>query len=420
MLKLKDGRKELYQWDAGVVADVTVDNIDEVHFSNLRYGISYNVEVKNGTVNIPPEVLQSGADVFCWAFVRQENGGYTKKEQIFNVEKRPRPADYIYEPTEILTWQKLEQEMEKVANKSTDIEADRDSKIKYPNVADILEYIDHNDIQTVANVNLSICESGVYLTNTITYNKTNIPQPFTEMLPSKGLLNVEKTAIGIYFYWLSASFIIEGLSNSSGKFDNDFKKYELSKFATKEAVAEVVANVKTPAVYIYSTANFINKKVFENDANSPNILTIKVTQSGTSVGISFELYLAKKENDEIINLVNHPFPISIDKQGGPSCEHFPLPSLNEISYMVDSDGSIEEFSLNALKTAFVDGEAITSSEMEYISSANGSACSFSVILWLNASSQDIANTFKEEYEALFQAAEAVKIYYTEFAEIVGG
>ena len=114
VLKLKDGRKELYQWDVGVVADVTDENINEVHFSNLRYGVSFNIQVQNGTVTIPPEVLQSGADVFCWAFVRQENGGYTKKEQVFNVEKRPRPADYIYEPTDVLTWEALKQQIEEV------------------------------------------------------------------------------------------------------------------------------------------------------------------------------------------------------------------------------------------------------------------------------------------------------------------
>jgi hypothetical protein len=112
VLKLKDGRKELYQWDVGVVADVTIDNVDEVHFANLRFGKAFNVEVKNKTVKIPTEVLQSGADVFCWAFVRGENGGYTKKEQTLNVEKRPRPADYVFEPTEILSWETLKKQVE--------------------------------------------------------------------------------------------------------------------------------------------------------------------------------------------------------------------------------------------------------------------------------------------------------------------
>ena len=121
MLKLKDGRKELYQWDVGVVADVRLDNVDEVHFSNLRYGVSFNIEVKDKTVEIPPEVLQSGADVFCWAFVRGENGGYTKKEQIFNVEKRPRPADYVYEPTEILSWETLKNDILNLEKSSIEV-----------------------------------------------------------------------------------------------------------------------------------------------------------------------------------------------------------------------------------------------------------------------------------------------------------
>lgn len=135
VLKLKDGRKELYQWDVGVVVDVTDENINEVHFSNLRYGVSFNIEVQNGTVTIPPEVLQSGADVFCWAFVRQENGGYTKKEQIFNVEKRPRPADYVYTPTEVLTWEALKQQIEK---------------------------LEKGTIKTVSNVKLWELETGIY------------------------------------------------------------------------------------------------------------------------------------------------------------------------------------------------------------------------------------------------------------------
>jgi hypothetical protein len=111
VLKLDNNRKTLYQWDVGVIGTLAIDGVDEVHFSNLRYGVSFNIKVVDNKVEFPPEVLQSGADVFCWAFVRKENGGYTKKEQIFNVEKRPRPADYVYEPTEILSWETLSKEL---------------------------------------------------------------------------------------------------------------------------------------------------------------------------------------------------------------------------------------------------------------------------------------------------------------------
>ena len=120
MLKLDNNRKFLYQWDVGVVGTLTIDGVDEVHFSNLRYGVSFNIKVVDNKVNFPPEVLQSGADVFCWAFVREQNGGYTKKEQTFNVEKRPRPADYVYEPTEILSWETLKKEVEKLDEDTTE------------------------------------------------------------------------------------------------------------------------------------------------------------------------------------------------------------------------------------------------------------------------------------------------------------
>lgn len=124
MLKLDNNRKTLYQWDVGVIGTLTVDGVDEVHFSNLRYGVSFNIKVVDNKVEFPPEVLQSGADVFCWAFVREQNGGYTKKEQTFNVEKRPRPADYVYEPTEILSWETLKKEIEKLDEDTTKSLAD--------------------------------------------------------------------------------------------------------------------------------------------------------------------------------------------------------------------------------------------------------------------------------------------------------
>ena len=129
MLKLDNNRKTLYQWDVGVIGTLTIDGVDEVHFSNLRYGVSFNIKVVDNKVEFPPEVLQSGADVFCWAFVREENGGYTKKEQFFNVEKRPRPADYVYEPTEILSWETLNENKEDKANKLTEyteVETDKE------------------------------------------------------------------------------------------------------------------------------------------------------------------------------------------------------------------------------------------------------------------------------------------------------
>ena len=74
-LSLNDGRKELYQWDIGRKADI-MEECDTVHFSNLNYGNSLSVLVEMGEVEIPNQLLLSGADVYCWAFLHDENGSF--------------------------------------------------------------------------------------------------------------------------------------------------------------------------------------------------------------------------------------------------------------------------------------------------------------------------------------------------------
>lgn len=104
MLSLNDGRKQLYQWDTGRTASVSID-CDIIHFSNLTYGEALAVQVKNGEVEIPNQLLTSGSPLHCWAFVLDENGAYTKQEQTIDVIKRGKPSDYVYTQTEVVTIQ---------------------------------------------------------------------------------------------------------------------------------------------------------------------------------------------------------------------------------------------------------------------------------------------------------------------------
>lgn len=231
MLKLDNGRKTLYQWDVGVIGTLTIDGVDEVHFSNLRYGVSFNIKVVDNKVEFPPEVLQSGADVFCWAFVRKENGGYTKKEQTFNVEKRPRPADYVFEPTEILSWETLSKEL----------------GVFKEDTAEALADLEKGTIKELDKVDLITCESGVYLTSKITYRKSIISQPFTEWMPMKALLIVLKNGYETYFHWIGSAYILAGLSNAEGEFENEFTKHTFEDYATKEYVNELIGNIESGA-----------------------------------------------------------------------------------------------------------------------------------------------------------------------------
>lgn len=113
MLKLNDGRQELWQWDTGRTATVKVD-CDAVHFANLEYGKAYVVEVEDGTVRIPNELLVTGADLICWAFVGSAEEGYTKKSKKFEVKRRAKPSDYVFTLTDQISLEEIIERVEKL------------------------------------------------------------------------------------------------------------------------------------------------------------------------------------------------------------------------------------------------------------------------------------------------------------------
>ena len=116
MIKLADGRGHLYQWDTGRQVEC---DAEQVHFSNHHYGTSIDVDVQNGKATIPNQLLTSATPLKAWAWVKDSNGEYTKEEQIFIVAKRNKPSDYVYTPTEIKTWQDLQNQIGDLNNLTT-------------------------------------------------------------------------------------------------------------------------------------------------------------------------------------------------------------------------------------------------------------------------------------------------------------
>lgn len=116
MIKLADGRGSLYQWDTGRQVEC---DAEQVHFSNHHYGTSIDVDVQNGKATIPNQLLTSATPLKAWAWVKDSSGEYTKEEQIFIVAKRNKPSDYVYTPTEIKTWQDLQNQIGDLSNLTT-------------------------------------------------------------------------------------------------------------------------------------------------------------------------------------------------------------------------------------------------------------------------------------------------------------
>ena len=102
MVNLKDGRTKLFQWDTNRYVLVPGE-CSEVHFSNKLLGRSLDVPVVNGEARIPDVLLQTDKCLHVWAFVGSAADGYTKISKVFEIEKRNKPADYLFTQEEYAT-----------------------------------------------------------------------------------------------------------------------------------------------------------------------------------------------------------------------------------------------------------------------------------------------------------------------------
>ena len=111
MLDLNDGRDELWQWDTGRTLIVDTD-CSQVHFSNKVFGRSIDVDVSYGVAIIPDILLQTDKDLNVWAFVGTAENGYTKISKTFKVNRRNKPADYVFTPPEQTTLEQIKEKLD--------------------------------------------------------------------------------------------------------------------------------------------------------------------------------------------------------------------------------------------------------------------------------------------------------------------
>ena len=91
MFYILDKREKFYQWDKGRKIDTTDETITEAHFyiSSDLVIKKNRKEDENGTYfEVPDEILEKAGNFKVYGY----GDGYTHFEQIFAVEKRPKPA----------------------------------------------------------------------------------------------------------------------------------------------------------------------------------------------------------------------------------------------------------------------------------------------------------------------------------------
>lgn len=118
MFKIYGDRAELWQWDLNQKLIVENDTINEVHFCDGIGNCSLVCEVYEldglRIANIPNVILQDNCDMNIFAFIKAEDGSYTKHREVIKVNRRSKPADYVYTETEVKTWEKLNKKVDEL------------------------------------------------------------------------------------------------------------------------------------------------------------------------------------------------------------------------------------------------------------------------------------------------------------------
>lgn len=101
-IELSNGLNHVWQWDKDITVTVP-EGVDSVHF---RWGNrAVEIPIENQTVTIPPELMQETRKIRMWTYTPE----HTMDMADIPVEPKNKPADYVYTPTEIKTWEQLDE-----------------------------------------------------------------------------------------------------------------------------------------------------------------------------------------------------------------------------------------------------------------------------------------------------------------------
>jgi len=118
MFRIEDGREHFYQWDLNRRVIVEDSSITQVHFCNKTDNCSLVVDVyeENGVylADVPNILLQTDWKINVYGYDKE----YTKHCNVFKVQNRTKPADYVYTETEVKSWEDLEERISELENSS--------------------------------------------------------------------------------------------------------------------------------------------------------------------------------------------------------------------------------------------------------------------------------------------------------------
>lgn len=157
--KIFDGRTEFFQWDLKQKLILEgFNNVEQVHFDDGCHETAYVAETYNADgrtlVDVPSDALTIGGSIKVYAYdIDSTNGDRTLYVQRFIVNRRAKPADYVYEERDVRRLEDLIKMTEDFINNSVNDELNeaKNSLDSYNNAKkselDAYEKAKENEIQ---------------------------------------------------------------------------------------------------------------------------------------------------------------------------------------------------------------------------------------------------------------------------------
>ena len=102
---------KVWQWDINdTIAVEGIEDISkwQVHFATVGDTTALVLEINpDMTCYIPNQLVELGQAIYAYLYNVEEQRAYTETAVLIPVNARPKPSDYISEPTDVLTWGQL-------------------------------------------------------------------------------------------------------------------------------------------------------------------------------------------------------------------------------------------------------------------------------------------------------------------------
>lgn len=280
---------KVWQWD--INDTVTVEGIEDiskwqVHFATVGDSNALVLEINpDMTCYIPNRLVELGQAIYAYLYNVEEQRAYTETAVLIPVNARPKPSDYISEPTDVLTWGQLRADIGTLSQLETE---DKTSLVAAVNEL-------HSDIDSIETTtteqgqNITALQSGIKkIEQSITdINNTDTAQ---SQQIAQNQQNIDELA-------QSGTQLAKSVSSLAQTVGKGFEQIQ-AELDEKQPVGDYITNAVDNLVNYYTKKETYTRSEVDALVGSLTHINIKIVSSTDDVTEPNVIYLVPMSSGE--------------------------------------------------------------------------------------------------------------------------